>query len=141
MKEQIITFETAKLAKEKGFFKNSKEHGKVTGPWYNAFGSLNGRTDLNKDQKFISSSNLGFQNEEERANNVKDTYYASNQGLLQKWLREIHDIHLIPEYIAKQYNFTITKTKSLPKRIILHEAGTYEKALEIGLVEALKLIK
>ncbi|KKK64963.1 hypothetical protein LCGC14_2978900, partial [marine sediment metagenome] len=40
MKEQLISFETAKLASEKGFFKKPSEHGRVIGAWYNEKGQI-----------------------------------------------------------------------------------------------------
>ena len=106
MKEQLISFETAKLAKEKGFnikiYKNTIDY------------ELNPPT----------------------------------QSLLQKWLREVHKIHIEIEIAADEelvniipfiYQISIYKQKEgyFPRDFY----NTYEEALEEGLLEALKLIK
>jgi len=122
MKEQLIEFETAKLAKEKGFEEFSN---KV----YNQFGKL-----------FIFNSGL-LQNHER--------ILAPTQSLLQKWLREEKDMNvwLKPHY--GEVNGLITNNWSvyvddfyghhlITDYIYIHG---YEEALEAGLIAALKLIK
>tara|TARA_R110002049_G_scaffold231127_2_gene403391 strand:+ start:1706 stop:2116 length:411 start_codon:yes stop_codon:yes gene_type:complete len=76
MKEQLITFNTAKLAKEKGFKLQSNPFGYVTKFYNHNTGTLlaygrTGRTDLTK------------------------AYYAPTQALLQRWLRKVHKIDLM----------------------------------------------
>jgi len=101
MQESLITFETAKLAKEKGF---------------------------NIEQRIITVYNPDTKKE------TQLDEYGATQSLLQKWLREVHNIYFfilgtIPYYVGGgdlveyYYNF-----------------DTYEKAFEKGLQEALKLI-
>ena len=124
MKEQIIEFETAKLAKEKGLnISNS-------GYFYDKKG------DKIMDTQFI----LGGK------------YPAPTQSLLQKWLREEHRINVESNYlpnIQKYRCLYVPMTKAIPNRekyslrskyygIDNHE--TYEQALEKGLQEALKLL-
>lgn len=113
MTEELISFDTAKLAKEKGFKKifchyGYKKSGKVT---------------------------------------VMPSYYdAPTQSLLQKWLREVHEIEVNPAQnftkggIKMQYNISIESYKynHLGKYIY---GNTYEEVLEVGLQEGLKLIK
>lgn len=115
MKEQLISFETAKLAKEKGFYI--------------------------EDQ-----------------NNHIPKYNLPTQSLLQKWLREVHNsfievgIHspknkyftkknlryfVEINYYGKNFNLEMTNKEDFLKTNI----KSYEEALEIGLQEALKLIK
>ena len=114
MKERLISFETAKLAKEKGF---------------------------NIDNvKLIYSFKI--ENEE-----YKSSQYGITQSLLQKWLREEHDIWVIislltdapyPSYcmIELMYSTPFKHIKTgYPKFY------NYEESLEKGLFEALKLIK
>ena len=134
MEETLISFETAKLAKEKGFKLQSNAFGYVT-KFYNhnthsllPFGRT-GRTDLTK------------------------AYYAPTQGLLQKWLREKHDIHIrinicglkgedkmvLISYSWDLFN-TIDCIEHKKKRFNIAKQ-TYEEALEAGLFEGLKLIK
>jgi len=92
MTDQLITFETAKLSKEKGF-------------------------DL--------------------INHLKNGL-PPTQSLLQKWLRENHNIHIVISptmgaIIVELLNPALTWGSIPPQK-------SYEEALEAGLIEALKLI-
>jgi len=67
------------------------------------------------------------------------------QSLLQKWLREIHniDIFVCASVLANnvfKYSYYIIKNKSLDSDSDGCEENKYEEALELGLYEALKLI-
>lgn len=128
MKEQLISFETAKLTKEKGFDILSY-YG------YLPNGTLTSHPDIGDFEK---------------------NYYAPAQSLLQRWLREVHGIHVeilyryyapIPDYgcgiktkegcIAS----TIMPDKMAPLyAITLNPYPTYEEAFEAGLLKALNLI-
>jgi len=71
----------------------------------------------------------------------QDVVSAPTQSLLQKWLREKHNIHIV---IWAHYGWRIKIEKGLRQPNLLFESDnfeTYEKALEIGLQEALLLIK
>lgn len=131
MEDTLITYETAKLAKEKDFqelcFYYYDENKKLRQPYLE-----NG-----------SSSDTEFKVEledllENFNNKYRITTSASTQSLLQKWLREVHNLHVwcIPNNeptIAKGY------LSFLNGKFILD--SSYEEALEAGLLEALKLIK
>ena len=128
MEEQLISFETAKLAKEKGF-----------------------------DFIYIIDNEL-------------TNHSLITQSLLQKWLREKHQIIVDVsldffnsytkesiKYSPTFYTYSNNKkrfwiytdyinsdecTKKMQEEMpIFQNYSTYEKALEIGLQEALKLIK
>jgi hypothetical protein len=138
MKETLISFETAKLAKEKGFniFQDS---------WYNKDG----------EECFIEHSDYCFSdyfNFKELDNGELITedgiYSASTQSLLQKWLREKHNIIIIVE----PYCNGSSSCKFIWNRFILNNIWfldsfsmekheKYEKALEVGLYEVLKTLK
>jgi hypothetical protein len=141
MKEQLISFETAKLAKEKGF------DGICDYLW-----------------NFPRSNKLETcKHKNSELNKDKAWYSAPTQSLLQKWLREKHSIHVYPlmqrewsysedklefeEYICMIFSLKDTPDKTILPYVealdfdcTIHES-TYEKALEKGLQEALKLIK
>jgi hypothetical protein len=118
MIEELITFKTAKLAKEK----------RLEAP---KMGEL-------------SYSHEGTGPEQYRG---WGPIYAPTQSLLQKWLREVHNITISVN------SYTINKTKQVqwsidvkyinPQSLIFEHDGydIYEECLEIGLQEALKLIK
>jgi hypothetical protein len=125
--EQLISFETAKLAKSKGF----NESGIL---WL--FYEENGRM-----------WNCEYDNGD------KD-YRCCTQNFLQKWLRDEHNLHVLPYIMTavdlKDYTFTIIKPREngilgcdelLTKENSLLKFEKYEEALEKGLQEALKLIK
>ena len=114
MKEQLISFETAKLAKEKGV-----------------------KLDINglywEDGSYDSGENALVYEE------FQDVMSAPTQSLLQKWLREVHniDVNVLP------YNKTKKEYEVYVDLAVTTWSGykTYEEALEVGLQEALKLIK
>ncbi len=121
MQEQLIEFETAKLAKEKGFELNSCSYYEL----------------VKKGQyrwKFIDEEDdLGTWVNEDPKNRIA----APTQSLLQKWLREEHKEHIKVVYM----NETNTYNSSLTMRSMgWSNFKTYEEALEKGLQEALKLI-
>jgi len=132
MEDTLINFETAKLAKEKGF-------DIFTEKMYRQDGIL-GNSDFSRES----------------------TFRAPTQSLLQKWLREVHNcfIDILPhrdgdsknkqwknkedvfwtvevDYYGKNFEIELTDYSDF----IQHFNKTYEKALEKGLQEALKLIK
>lgn len=114
MKEQLIAFKTAKLAKEKGFVFSTN--------------------------KIKIGSNI-----------YKKINITPTQSLLQKWLREVHNIHIFIDKtrVGGNYQFIIhEKLKSnnvyeFSWNVLKYsnsDFNTYEEALEVGLQEALNLI-
>ena len=115
MKEELITFETAKLAKEKGFERAIKNT-----PRYEADGT-------------ISTSGFWDYN-----------LAAPTQSLLQRWLRENMNINVLVVNYYDKFSCVMKTTNDHHRdgysiKSILTD--TYEKALEAGLLEALKMIK
>lgn len=123
MKEELISFETAKLAKEKGFLQTIWDYNVCDG-----FGNIH-------TIAYFNSSHPD-----------KEWYALIPQSLLQRWLREEHGIH-IEVYISDACNFasglySFTSGIVSPIRLnSIEKFETYESALEYGLQEALKLIK
>jgi hypothetical protein len=126
MKEQLITFETAKLAKEKGF-KIKQKKGYFS--------------------EVETPTNSGYRT-------LPEFGFAPTQSLLQKWIREAHDIQVYSQSYTvrggkqgKRFGDYIYVINPLYGEHVLMEDArdskfqTYEGALEIGLQEALKLIK
>ena len=133
MKEELVTFKTAKLAKEKGF----NEQCSVT---YNSLG----KTYIHKTKKYnhdfkkvtvtCTHSNQEFTNEK---------YSAPTQSLLQKWLRERHGINVFLNYNYRRIGFLYNLHNLEFGNYYTSNPSfnTYEEALEEGLQQALKLIK
>ena len=123
LKEQIISFETAKLVKSKKFsvptrfcYRNKEL---VSGGWH-------------------------------LYNSYKDEIGAFSQSLIQRWLREEYNISIEiftrPEWFLNKkcfrYKFLIIKgTKKYEFEDEFSVALSYEEALEMGLKEGIKLIK
>ena len=146
MEEQLITFETAKLAKEKGFKSDNP-----TTEYVPAF----------LIHEFEGFHYLGEIQEEDY--NREDFYLAPTQSLLQKWFRDIHNINISIEYESigsddYEYCYTIKYEEGNAKRqcnrikiieslqfypggYINVAADTYEEVLEFALQKALNLIK
>ena len=148
MKEQLISFETAKLAKEKGFDINGQD----------VFDLKNNNKIINfKDlavQEFIEDVETGYRDKalnylKENINRTDDNsdeeYYllAPTQSLLAKWLREEHNIIVLVDYEGidgyyyKYYYYIneLQKYDASGKNYI-----TFEEAYEIGLYQALLLL-
>jgi hypothetical protein len=154
MKEELITFETAKLAKEKGFQLGSKrayvkykvDYNYDNNP-YHVESYKKGDTDLFHDFYMMNGKEgLG-----DLSNENYDLFEAPTQSLLQKWLRKKHniDIDICPGWNSGKriYECLIhqgSKDKYIELSIKDDLAGSYEliyeEALETGLQEALKLI-
>ena len=140
MKDELVSFETAKLAKEKGF-------NEPCNSFYDLYN--------NPDNNLIISISV-----KDNWNNYK-SISVPTQSLLQKWLREVHNIqievmlyHMHGKWVGEKYKYGIYRickneeewnnTNKYNMEECFHkdnENSTYEEALEAGLLEGLKLIK
>ena len=121
MEEQLISFELAKLAKEKGFIEE-------------VFSMYAQNDTLSTDETVYNF-------------NSRAGYSAPTQSLFQKWLREIHLLRVFVDQSAQEifrwaiyrwnYNNNIGRWERIAQPL---SYDTYEEALEAGLKEALKLI-
>ena len=117
MNDEIISFETAKLAKEKGFDWETRDY-----------------------YRLLTEQTLFEPRKAYKAyyNKYDDGYTsAPTQSLLQKWLREEHDILLCIEYSLSKEDWFYYVYKN---DVIIYHYSTYEAALEAGLMYALKAI-
>jgi len=118
MTEQLISLATAKLAKEKGFNWNTYNH-------------YDRRNYNNQIYEVFPVCNIG-----------NEAIPATTQSLLQKWLRDIHKLHIRITCNLGDWYFEID---SIPGFISIKSQGeqeylSYEEALEAGLKAALNLI-
>lgn len=124
MTEELVTLETAKLLKEKGFNEYCKDIIKE---------------DNNRIMQSVFRTNKNL---------PKLCYSRPTQSIAQKWLRDIQNIHICVYNCACGYGYEISKadngthiTSSVYEGP--NDGGkwdVYEDALEAGLQEALKLI-
>ena len=124
MTENLISFETVKLAKEKGF----NEFNLSTSVYiYDNYG------ELWCDEYNFNELTLGCQDFDDK-NLFHPLYYVTSQSLLQKWLREKHKVDII---INPTYGYVIHKNGLNNNRNYI---GNYEQALEAALQKSLELI-
>ena len=92
-------------------------------------------------EQLISFETANLANSKDIKNLMKDGKLCT-QSLLQKYLREEFDIHIIiASSNIKGYNYGVTKEKGfLGISTKEFPYNTYEEALEAGLQEGLKLI-
>jgi len=128
MKDELIGFETAKLAKEKGFkeFCSNGFDDRLEG--IEPFGIGNGE---------ISSTHSIDYFDNKGDNHL---YARPTQSLLQRWMREVHNIKIsiLPRTNIEEKRWWDWLIQGQP--VIYLKFTSYEKALEEGLQEALKLI-
>jgi hypothetical protein len=132
MEEALITFETAKLAKEKGF--DEKVYREYDKSGYLRCTSKSADVVLGPYDELLKSTE----------------FPAPTQSLLSKWLREVHNIHitLFPqdeEDLSKTWTsklYTLNYGSDAEVSYLQHGGTklTYEEALEIGLFQALLMI-
>ena len=146
MQEQLISFETAKLAKEKGFDEA------CAWIYYNPPKIMYPLTKHSYIIKLDYSTNgpRKYNFYKKPPKDGIERYHACNQALLQKWLREVNNIfmNIIYDGNDEVFRVEIIKKNKDRTRIVFFikdgdyrvEFNTYEEALETGLKEALKLI-
>jgi hypothetical protein len=135
MKEKRIQFQTSELAKAKGF-------------------NLEVNTFFNVHEVLIEHGHYGnvsfkdWNNYNEPIGKKGKCYNsAPTQSLLQAWLRDIHNIVVLADFDKNKDGKGIMYTTNWQPMEELHKGGysdeqynTYEEALEVGLIEGLKLI-
>lgn len=125
MTDTLISFETAKLAKEKGFNEPIRlcysDQDRVNALPYDA----GNRDHINSQHAY---------------------YSVPTQSLLQKWLREVHQLLILIniDTISSEFTYSIWRISPDEEFELLKEDSNYnliyEDALEQALIEALKLI-
>ena len=140
MKEELVSLNVAKLAKENGFeelcYYYYDEHNKLQEPYLENGSSTDVEFKVNLTD-LLENWNFKWNN----------TTSAPTQSLLQRWLREVHKIHLVCWLYDRQNKFytefgyqgeSTTKVQGGDTTKLF---DTYEQALEEGLKHCLHLIK
>lgn len=121
MQEQIIQFETAKLARQKGLNINCLNH-------YFGCGQI-----AQSQPGFLYAAEFLYDTE----------FLAPTQSLLQKWLRD--EFHILVEIIFDTVSFGYRIFNPYKNENYftnpIWKTWNYEEALEAGLYDALNLIK
>lgn len=129
MTEELVTLETAKLLKEKGFKEDVFTFYEV---------------DCVEGDMILSET----YDESENFNEKNDCLSAPSQSIAQKWLRETKNLYICVYNCACGYGYEISKADNgthIASSVYEgpNDGGkwdVYEDALEAGLQEALKLI-
>ena len=164
MEDTLVGFEVAKLAKEKGFQIETShyyfEDGELkenmltgTNGYYGGEYSFSIKEFLeNWNNKWLTKKNGDRCFGCDKSKDYFETYSTPTQSLLQRWLREEHGLIIS---IEPTFTYALTTNvgyyayvKKVNKEINTLEylyldiyfSATYEESLEIGLLEALKLI-
>jgi hypothetical protein len=115
MNEQIVTYKTAKLAKELGF---------------------------NKDLTWCGLSYASYDEDGKMWKNIYQGTDAPSQAYLQKWLREVYWMHIGVDYDRHGWSFFITNLKDDTGEVNWsNDYPTYEEAMEAGLLRGLSEIE
>jgi hypothetical protein len=149
MKDTLVEFRTSKLANEIGFDIISKDNFyHLKGEYQMQYGSGKYWMDeegLEWQPEVIDSTHKGI-----GKRTIMNTYSRPTQSLLQKWLREVHNIRVfvIPTGFNEKYDFRIYYVREELNEYIIHlydpifsPTDNYEEALEEGLYQALLLLK
>lgn len=136
MKEELVTFETAKLAKEKGFDYTCScgydENGEVYRPHY---------WEMSCDTNTLSIKESDLDEDV--------ICLAPTQSLLQRWLREVHGKLVYANHFKEDwYEYHIQHNEVVDSHgkvwvdvvVSLTNELSYEEVLEKGLQEAVRLI-
>jgi hypothetical protein len=132
MKDELVELETAILAKEKGFDINCD--------WGVFIYKKEFSRDGNKIEIGTIEPALNINNKDTNGSDIYDTVAKPTQTLLQKWLREVHNIHI-------GMRLRLLKNNIYACEVIYRDYQTYaasggfEEVLEKALKEALSLIK
>ncbi len=143
MEDTLVSFDTAKLAKDLGF--NIPCRAKIHCSHYCFILNNIIPTNIRTDAKEMFAPIKDWNAKQVMHKGNLDLYTSlPTQSLLQKWLREIHTIHinLIPLTRKRLYSYSIVDLESL--EYIMNSKTynfNYEDTLEIALKEGLKLIK
>ncbi len=119
LEEKLITYNTAKVAREKNF-------------------------NIYQKSQYSRGSNpeTVYNYTKEQCRLFNDVYYAPTQSLLQQWLRVKFNIHIqitLVDTLCNIYCYHISTTNNgcRPDSKFYH---SYEEALEYGLLESLQMI-
>jgi hypothetical protein len=137
IEEEYISFETAKLAKGKGFDENVQKAYIEHKGKYNIETNGNISEVLFPENYYFNSDPCYYYDE------WNIPYSKPTQSLLARWLREKYDIYVNVIYIHHGFCWIAEIENLINYQTPYHTNGygTYEKAMEAGLQEALKQIE
>lgn len=138
MREEFVSFETALLAKEKGF--RNRTH---TFYWPED-GEFDEVPYCHCDFEILRTCECGS-DEILTKLHCGELVEAPTQSLLLKWLRDVHKIHIIPDLPWIENGWTakgvsLVNGSQLFSVLKYGKYQSYEAVIEVALIEALKRI-
>lgn len=139
--DQLVTYEVAKLAKEKGFDGECRD--------FYCNDKLQKRISVTSCNRQVTSFDYCSNTMLEDYDSPKEYYHyaAPTQSLLQRWLREEKGLHIGIDYNHPNKSWTPTiirmcciPTRDTPYRLDLPSSSSYEVALEKALIYALNML-
>ena len=147
MEDKLVSYEVARLAKEKGFDEKCSFSYKEVNPV---------EVYQHQDKKYNNSYKKEWVNttrkNSDMVNAIVSRYSAPTQSLLQKWLRDKHEIHVfiipcVPYSFSKYKDLGVIWIYDIYKPLLVEyecsdkrEFVSYEDALDACLYECLGLI-
>jgi hypothetical protein len=128
MYEELISLKTAKLAKEKEFN-------------IPVLDCINENEEIGDKEDFVLFNYNQFLSVKWSTQNL---YSCPSQGLLQRWLREKHELFVFVNYRSfgvEECNGWYYHIGKSPDHYSSDQFKTYEEAMEEGLIEGLKQIQ
>jgi len=125
--EELVTFETAELAKQKGFNESTID-------WFEK--RINGKW----EEEYPQNHDFGYSS----YNTKENTIARPTQAMLQKWLREEHKIFLnsiTGHDLGTRFQIYYEEDRFTYDELYTDMYEKYELALEAGLKEGIKKIK
>ncbi len=139
MKEDLITFETAKLAKQKEF--------DVEVEFYYTYEQVRDSFSIKRDFNYSEVISKNHNNKKESHEvwtdgvRIYNSYSSPTQSLLQKWLRETKDIHaevLSHKYKTKELRAVPRSYQSIVDGDYFESFDSHYEAVENSLTRSLK---
>lgn len=136
MKDVIVSFNVAKLAKEKGF--NEETLHFYTKPNSKIFGI----DEKNRNYLIKNIPKKLYTFGEHTVLRIENLFNAPSQSILQKWLRDVHNLHIDVCFLDHVfgYFFKITDMKTNTETEAMGRFKIYEDALEEALQKTLELL-
>ena len=147
MKEELIKFDTAKLAKEKGFDLDLED---ILYFYTKPRSKMFGIDEHFRSYLIKNTPKKLYKVGEHACLNIGSLIPAPTQALLQKWLREEHKLHIVIIPTLGGFTFKVVDVQMDPsdeierppyKEVDGRDFTVYEEALEGGLREMLGLLE
>ena len=148
MKDRLVTFNVARVAREKGF--NGKCRAKINCSHYHFVKDNIIPSNVPTSENELFAPMWDWNNHEENDHYRKQVVLKGlntsipTQSLLSKWIRDVKfkhiEIHYMDEVLGYGYQITDISTNTMLFDNFIYSGSNYEDTLEAALIIALNLI-